>query len=348
MVVAQRNAKDSMKSTWRTKDKSEWNFWMWFLDIIHVHPTDVGTEPPVHKKTDKMPYVTQTSSHIWIILHALWPLVVHQLYVNYTGHNIHPAAAVALYSTAFTVNAIHQINALRRMGNAYGHLDGEVHRRDEVPDHSVRGVVQSLLSVAFLRPVMCTFLGWRSSQVPTDMTWWTPIEIGLYGVILDFWFYWYHRAMHDVSFLWKYHRTHHLTKHPNPLLTIYADTEQEIFDIIGIPLLTYATMRLLGLPMNFYDWWMCHQYVAFSEVMGHSGVRVYTTTVSVHTKILGLFGCELTVEDHDIHHRMGYRKTKNYGKQTLLWDRLFGTAGKRIECVEENVDFADRIGFSWF
>jgi hypothetical protein len=34
--------------------------------------------------------------------------------------------------------------------------------------------------------------------------------------------------------LWKYHRTHHLTKHPNPLLTLYADTEQEFFDILGV------------------------------------------------------------------------------------------------------------------
>jgi sterol desaturase/sphingolipid hydroxylase (fatty acid hydroxylase superfamily) len=45
----------------------------------------------------------------------------------------------------------------------------------------------------------------------------------------------------------------------------------------------------------------------------------------------------LIIEDHDLHHRKGYRKSSNYGKQTMLWDRLFGTKTPRLE--SENVDF---------
>jgi sterol desaturase/sphingolipid hydroxylase (fatty acid hydroxylase superfamily) len=105
--------------------------------------------------------------------------------------------------------------------------------------------------------------GIQPRDAVTDLRWWLflPLRLGLYVIILDFWFHWYHRAMHEVPFLWKYHRTHHLSKHPTPLLTAYADEEQEIFDMVVIPFLTYATLWAIGLPLGFYDWWICHQYI---------------------------------------------------------------------------------------
>jgi sterol desaturase/sphingolipid hydroxylase (fatty acid hydroxylase superfamily) len=111
--------------------------------------------------------------------------------------------------------------------------------------------------------------------------------------------------MHDVDWLWQYHRTHHLTKHPNPLLTLYADTEQEIMDIAGIPLLTWITMRVMGMPMGFYEFWICYMYVVYSELFGHSGVRVLASPPSTLTWLLRATGTELVVEDHDLHHRKG-------------------------------------------
>jgi sterol desaturase/sphingolipid hydroxylase (fatty acid hydroxylase superfamily) len=39
---------------------------------------------------------------------------------------------------------------------------------------------------------------------------------------------------------------------------------------------------------------------------------------------------ELAVEDHDLHHRFG-KSGRNYGKQTRIWDRVFGTIGERVE-----------------
>jgi sterol desaturase/sphingolipid hydroxylase (fatty acid hydroxylase superfamily) len=169
------------------------------------------------------------------------------------------------------------------------------------------------------------------------------LEIGLYGIVLDFWFYWYHRLMHNIPSLWKYHRTHHLTKHPNPLLTIYADFEQEVFDIVGIPLMTFFTLKAMGLPMGFYEWWLCNQYVVFAELAGHSGLSVAVRPPSTVGWLLQYFDAELTIEDHDLHHRKGWRKSYNYGKQTRLWDRIFGTVHPRIECTKEKIDYNDGV-----
>ena len=67
------------------------------------------------------------------------------------------------------------------------------------------------------------------------------------------------------------------------------------------------------------------QYV---EMLGHSGVRSYWPHPILWW--LKAFDMELAVEDHDLHHRFG-KSGKNYGKQTRVWDRIFGTVGERIE-----------------
>jgi sterol desaturase/sphingolipid hydroxylase (fatty acid hydroxylase superfamily) len=176
---------------------------------------------------------------------------------------------------------------------------------------------------------------------------WLPLELLLYGIILDFWFYAYHRACHEIGPLWRYHKTHHTTKHPIPVLSSFSDIEQELTEIVLVPLLSYLTVRFgLGLPMTFYDWWVCQAFILFAEIMGHSGLRAYAVTPGLASFVLGFVGCELVVEDHDLHHRQGYRKSGNYGKQTKLWDTLFGTVMPRIE--SENVDFDHGVHMPFF
>lgn len=335
-----RNPKDSMKSTWRDWNRSRWNLHHWLIEILGLQPTELNREVPVFAKTEKMSYLPHSEGHKWILFHGLWPLLVHQLYLSYTGKNLHVAAALVFYAVAYKVNAIRQINEMRRLGHKHGYLDGDKHERDQVPDARVSSVLGSLVATSTIRPVVSVFLAYRASQAPiSTLSWWLPAEIGLYSIILDFWFYWYHRSMHDTDSLWQYHRTHHLTKHPTPLLSLYADTVQEVFDIIGIPILAYGTMKLMGLPMGFADWWLCQQYVVWTELWGHSGLRLLVTPPTTATPFLKLIGAELVTEDHDLHHRKGWKKSHNYGKQTLVWDRLFGTCHERIESVEGNIDW---------
>lgn len=347
-TVPKANPKDSMKSTWR-HDRSHWTFHHRLYDILDILPDSLDREVPVHSKEDKVPYVPDWQMNRWVMVHAAIPLVIHQVYATYTGRNLGPIAASVLYTIAFKLIAIHELHMLRELGHQYGFFDGDKHERDSVPDVGVKKVLRSLVSTSTFRPLMTVFLSYRTSQTPSTISWvWLFIEIGLYGVVLDFWFYWYHRLMHDVSSLWKYHRTHHLTKHPNPLLTLYADTEQEIFDIAGIPLLTFVSLRLMGLPMGFYDWWICHQFVVFAELAGHSGLRIHATPPSTVSWLLRLFDAELVIEDHDLHHRKGWKKSYNYGKQTRLWDRIFGTCHERIEDLKENVDYVNTVSMPVF
>ncbi|KAI9923571.1 hypothetical protein MW887_008580 [Aspergillus wentii] len=338
-----------MKSTWRHQSRDQWSVYHWLLEILNAHPITLDQEVPVHTKDEKVPYMPQWSLNLWVIFYSSLPLLFHQAYASYTGRNLGPIAVFNLYFFAFNATVLWQVQILRRLGHTLGFLDGDKHERDGVPDVGVAKVVTSLYKTTGSRLVLSTYFSYHRSQLPMEMNWaWLPLEIGLYGIVLDFWFYWYHRLMHDVGILWKYHRTHHLTKHPNPLLAAYADHEQEFFDMVGVPMMTYFSLKLIGVPMGFYEWWICHEYVAFAEVFGHSGLRAHMTVPSTLSWLLQYFDCEIVIEDHDLHHRKGWRKSHNYGKQTRLWDRVFGTCTERIESAESNVDYSTKVNMPLF
>lgn len=337
--------KGPLTSTWRD-NKSTWGFWENLMDTLGLHATNFDMPIPVFKKTDPVPHMPAWLMHRWIIIYAFIPLAIHQAYIFVMGKNMPALVAWLFYTVALKVAAIRHIHSIRWMGHRFGFLDGDKFARDNVPDGHIPKVAMSLITTASLRPMMFLMLTYKSSKAPVDMNWaWLPLEAGLYGIILDFWFYWYHRVMHDNDSLWKHHRTHHLTKHPNPLLTLYADEPQEFFDIAVIPFLTWATMKLMGMPMGFYEWWVCSQYVIFSELVGHSGLRIHLIAPNLFSWLLEYFNCELIIEDHDLHHRTGWRKSHNYGKQTRLWDQIFGTFRKegRIETTPESIDYVNTV-----
>lgn len=304
---------------------------------------DLDSSVPVHPKTDKVPFVSPLSIHAWILSRAAIVLGIHQVWLSLTGYQLPFIAAMSYYTTGFLWIVVNEMHTIRRLGKAYGFLDGE-HERDGIPDSGVAKVLGAGWKTVGGRMLMAVYLTYHPSSSPLDAmsspVWWAwlPFQVGLYGVILDFWFYWYHRAMHSVPGLWQFHRTHHLTKRPNAALAAYADEVQEIFDMVGIPYLTWLSFRAFGIPLGFYDWFICHQYIAFTEAGGHSGLRLYIEAASPFAPILKYFNLELVIEDHDLHHRKGWKKSHNYGKQSRVWDTIFGTCHERIELRDENVD----------
>ncbi|WPG98789.1 Hypothetical protein R9X50_00158500 [Acrodontium crateriforme] len=341
------NPKDSMKSTWRSADKSTWRINHHILDKMDVHPTKLNEPAPVFAKTDPIPYMPHWQQHILVLVHAFLPILLHQAFVSLTGQNLGPVIAGIYYTIAFGAIAVREVHLIRKLAYKYGYLDGDVHLRDEIPDAGVDKIATTLNKVTGARIAMAIYLTYKMNVAPfdemADPAWWgwLLVQTAIYPIAIDFWFYMYHRAMHDVPFLWQFHRTHHLTKHPNALMSAYADHVQEFFDIAGIPLLAYGTMRAMGLEMSFYQLWICSQYIAYTEIGGHSGLRIALTPPNPLDPVLKMLRMELVLEDHDLHHRKGWRKSHNYGKQTRVWDRIFGTCIDRIETTPTNVDYVN-------
>lgn len=351
-TAIRRNPKDSIKATWQHADKETWTIWHWFFEILSVHPADLTKPAPVFAKTDKVPNSTPSHMHKWVLGYAAVPMLLHHAYTVYTGHNLTLGWALFLYGAWLNFTAIREIQVIRKLGQTYGYFDGDKHGRDGIPDQRVREVVTSLIMTSTTRPAMAIIMAWDANKTPVSLIgWplmWLFIELTMYPIMVDFWFYWYHRAMHDIPWLWQFHRTHHLTKHPNTLLSLYADGWQELFDIAVIPVLAFYSCKFMGMPMGFYETWICYEYVIFIELFGHSGLRVRGSPALSAAPLLKYFNMELVIEDHDLHHRTGWKKSHNYGKQTRFWDTVFNTKTERIESYEANVDYSQNVTIPFF
>ncbi|CAG8884964.1 unnamed protein product [Penicillium nalgiovense] len=323
-----RNPADSMVSTWR-HDRSQWNTYHWMIELLGLHLIDFDAEVPIFSKKDKIPAIREWTVHLWILLHAAIPLAIHHAYTIYTGQNMHLIGAFALYSSAFKLNGIHEMHIMRRLGQVYGFLDGDKHPRDEIPDVGVGKVIRELISTSTLRMVMAIFLTYQPGR---------------------------HRHHWNGSgFPWRSACTvSRWTSGSTGITTPPDETSQSlafcvrrpragIHGYYGYSASCVYHVEDYRLPMGFYGWWICFQYIAFSEFIGHSGLRLHGGAPSTVNWLLEIFDAELVIEDHDLHHRYGWRKSHNYGKQTRLWDSIFGTCHERIESVKENVDYTNRV-----
>lgn len=346
----------SWKQTWRAPTGGHcqgtcWHWYTWLLELMWAYPLPnngdtVAVSAEAIKRHPKIPRLRKRDANLWVLPRALAPIALHWAYWHFTGDVGHPVVAFIWYSLWFKLVGVSTIWLWHELGQKYGYLDGQK-KRDGVPDDSAKKITYSLINTSEGRTFMVTMLTY-SSAVPPTLGWNLILQVGMYPVILDFWFYIYHRLMHESDYLWKFHRTHHLAKHPNTLLTLFADAEQELFDILVIPMLTYFTMKQVPLlSMTFYDWWVCSMYQAIIEIGGHSGVRVHVGPFAAGLGLLEPIGLGLIIEDHDLHHRKGYKTSGNYGKQTRVWDQLFGTVIPREECVEGKVDVNDIVEMPW-
>lgn len=300
--------------------------------------------PPIHPIDAPVPVVSPWHQHFWVLKRATPPLLINLLFVAATGINVPRAVAGVLYTMYFIFYGSCIFTSLSRTVKQFGVFDG-AHPRDGIPDKDTRHVAIELAMVVVLRAVVAFTFIYPDDQ--TALINWKnvfclPVSLFAHAVTLDFFFYWYHRLMHEVPWLWQFHRKHHTTKHPSAAHGAYADHEQEFFDILGIPFLTYTALYFTPLRLDFASWWMCISYTLFIEAGGHSGIRAYLSNPMTYYPLQPL-GLELVLEDHDLHHRRGWRKSSNYGKQTRLWDWMFGTIGERIECSQANIDWSAKV-----
>ncbi|KAJ3478668.1 hypothetical protein NLG97_g8513 [Lecanicillium saksenae] len=348
MGRAQEHNQHSMVSDWPAADPKTWNRAQRLINHLNIYPIYPDKPPPKFAKTDKIPFMPAWSQHRFILLYAALPLFVHQIWCTVTGRPLDRFTAILFYYTVYKLIAVREVRLLRGLIHQYGVLDGDI-ARDGIPNTGTWKILAEAEKTTGLRMTMAVLLTYNPAVSPLaavkSTSAYAPffLKLCLYGVILDFFFYSYHRACHELPGLWKYHRTHHLAKHPTAVHSAFADDEQEVIEILIVPLLTYLTLWSVGLRLGFYEWWICFEYLTWAEIWGHCGLRVHGIVPSPISPILSQFGMELALEDHDMHHRRGWKKSFNYGKQTRVWDRLFRSRADRLEAAEANINYEHQV-----
>ncbi|SPO29785.1 related to ERG25 - C-4 methyl sterol oxidase [Ustilago trichophora] len=333
--------KGRMTATWPYKEPKDWN---WAESVLarmgitpSTRPSGAPAKPPVYSNDTQVPVYPIWKMYLYATPKAVAPLLVDSGITYFTGYRIGKGWAAFVYMLCFSWYSRRTAIAFQRLMLNFGTLDARA-PRDNIPDLDTGNMVLHFVASTLSRIPLGTLLLYQPNEPPLDLNTilLLPVNVFIYAVVLDFYYYWYHRLMHEVDSLWKYHRKHHLTKHPVAIMAAYTDDEQGLFDIVIIPALALLTWQI-----NFATWWVAMNFILYTELAGHSGVRAYFQVIA--TWPLRYLGLELIVEDHDIHHRQGWRKSGNYGKQTRLWDAIFGTLMPRIECKSNNIDWNDSM-----
>jgi sterol desaturase/sphingolipid hydroxylase (fatty acid hydroxylase superfamily) len=146
---------------------------------------------------------------------------------------------------------------------------------------------------------------------------------GLLGWFVGtFVFYWWHRARHDVDFLWQVcHQIHHSPSRIELLTAFYKHPLEIAADSAIASTLMFVVLGASPAASAWYN-----LFAVLGEYFYHSNLRT--------PHWLGYF--IQRPEHHSIHHELDLHKF-NYGDITL-WDRLFRT-------FQEADDFAAHCGF---
>ncbi|WFD05461.1 hypothetical protein MVES1_000791 [Malassezia vespertilionis] len=303
------------------------------LPLVHRVFIMLNILPPsseeVHKPepNEKVLVYRELNQLIFPFPLALLPFILRYFYYHYVSHEM-PGAFVTwffLFLHTLTVGmlSVRHFNLHLRI---HGYLDSEA-GRDTVPFELMPKVAFEVIGAVMLRPALIVLATYDPKEEPR-LTWWLPVQMFLLTLTEDFTYYWLHRLCHEADSCWHFHRLHHTTKHPTTMLLGYADDFQEFIDFIGSPMISW-----LMCPFGFdvtVTWMIMLNYV---QLAGHTGLRLHA----------GPFGLDLVVEDHDLHHRHGWKDSYNYGKQTRFWDSLYGTTGDRIEGRPDNLDWSKFI-----
>jgi len=180
------------------------------------------------------------------------------------------------------------------------------------------GLIQQSMMVAFrsveLGLYCWVYNNWRIMDLPWDSLWtWMASFIAV-----DFAYYWFHRAGHEINVLWALHQTHHSSEYYNLTTALRQGMFQQygsMFFYLPEALFIPPQVHLVHTALNLlYQFWIHTQAIG---------------TLGPLEKILN------TPAAHRVHHgRNRYCIDKNYAGVLIIWDRMFGTYQPELETEE--------------
>ncbi len=131
-------------------------------------------------------------------------------------------------------------------------------------------------------------------------------------VLLDFWIYWWHRANHEVPFLWRFHQVHHFDE----LLDSTTAVRFHFGEVVISALVRALVIILFDLPLASVL--LFEALVLVGAIFHHSDARLPPRLEAALAKVV------ITPSIHWVHHHAIRADTdSNYGTIFSFWDPLF-------------------------
>jgi sterol desaturase/sphingolipid hydroxylase (fatty acid hydroxylase superfamily) len=178
--------------------------------------------------------------------------------------------------------------------------------------------VLALSTGAFIVAPVATSLSARSSEASFGLLRLLPlpfvVEVVLGFLLMDLTFYYWHRANHSFSLLWRFHNVHHV----DPDLDVSTSFRFHLGEVLYSVAFRALQVTLLGVSLFTY---LAYELVFQCATMfQHSNVRLPITLERVLNKVY------VTPRMHGIHHSIVKDETNsNYSVVFRWWDQVHGT-----------------------
>jgi len=141
-----------------------------------------------------------------------------------------------------------------------------------------------------------------------------PLDSIVAIVLLDYTLWWWHRANHQVPFLWRFHLPHHVD------LDLDASTALRFhFGELTLSI-AYRAMQILLIGTNPFQLWLWQTILFASILFHHSNARLPLGFERLLVRLI------VTPRMHGIHHSDRLNETNsNWSSLLSLWDYVHGT-----------------------
>ncbi|MGH9935671.1 MAG: sterol desaturase family protein [Blastocatellia bacterium] len=217
-----------------------------------------------------------------------------------------------------------------------------VDRRDRLW-HAVRNLTLGLLNGAALAllaaPLLALFAVWaensgfgllRALRLPP------AVATALAVLLFDGWMYLWHRANHEIPFLWRFHRVHH----GDPEMDATTAVRFHLGEILISSALRLAVVPLLGISLRQL---LIYEALLLPVILFHHGNVNFPEKLDRRLRV-----ALVSPAIHRIHHsRVKVETNSNYASVFSFWDRIMGTLRLRENGRPVNFGLDDFDGEEW-
>ena len=140
------------------------------------------------------------------------------------------------------------------------------------------------------------------------------VEVAIAVVFLDYTLWWWHRANHEVPFLWRFHLVHHADRDLDASTALRFHFGEHFLSFF------FRALQILVIGAPLYAVWLW-QLILFASILFHHGnVRLPARLEGVLVRLI------VTPRMHGIHHSDRRDEAfTNYSSLLSLWDYLHRT-----------------------
>ncbi|MCI0430648.1 MAG: sterol desaturase family protein [Rhodospirillales bacterium] len=155
--------------------------------------------------------------------------------------------------------------------------------------------------------------------------------LGFDLLLLDFLIYWWHRANHQLPFLWRFHEVHHLDR----FLDTTSAVRFHFGEVILSALARAGVIALFAIPLPSIL--VFEALVLAAAGFHHSNLKLPARFERLLSWIV------VTPSIHWVHHHRIRRDTNsNYATVLSLWDPVFGTRSPTRRTAEMEIGVEER------